>query len=386
MSVRPQFHLVLVCFALFLSGSRTDAVQSAYYQGDPTDWEQYLLELVNRARADPIAEASRYGLADLNEGLTEGAITSAPKQPLVLNPFLIVSSRAHSQWMVDNDTFSHLGQDNTSPTQRMIDFGYPLEGSWGTGENIAAFLGWKSGQRTSTINFHHEGLFLSADHRENILGPEFDEVGIGEAIGAYVLDGSEYPVSSLMTQNFGFSGGSPVPDSHFLTGVVYEDLDGNGFYTPGEGVGGIEIVPDSGSWFAVTSSSGGYAFPVGLGPKTLEVVFSGNGLVTTIKSVDLPGGTNVKLDFVIGVDDVVDPFSLAVPQTEDWYSLDWFGLFTQPESSWVYNSKSGFRFHSLSASGDLYFFNPYTGTWAWSSTSHPDILYQLGENAGWVGY
>jgi hypothetical protein len=148
----------------------------------------------------------------------------------------------------------------------------------------------------------------------------------------------------------------------------------------------VEVRPDLGAWYAVTSSSGGYAFPVGFASGSLEVVFSSSEFTTTSKSITLPGSANVKVDFVEGVDNVLDPFSLAEPETEEWYSLDWFGLFTQPESNWVYNSKSGFRFHSLTASGDLYFFNPYTGKWAWASTNHPDILYQLGEGGGWVGY
>lgn len=372
-------------FALGIGGG-LEGAQSAYDHGDPSIYEQYLLEMVNRARANPLAEAARYGLADLNQNLPAGTLTASPKQPLAFNPFLYASALAHSQWMIETNTFSHSGVNGSTPTQRMIAAGFDLEGSWGTGENIAGFLGRNTGQEISTMQFHHEGLFLSAVHRENILGPEFDEIGIGETTGAFTNDGTVYPESSLVTQNFAYSSGSPMPDGAFLTGVVYEDLDGDGFYTPGEGIGGVEVRPDSGPWFAVTSASGGYAIPVGLESGTIKVVFSSSELTTTEKLVALPGGTNVKQDFVKGVDDVVDPFSLAEPRTEEWYSLDWFGLFTKPRSNWVYNSQSGFRYHSHTPSGDLYFFNPYTGRWAWASTSHPDILYQLGENPGWVGY
>src|SRR5437016_2552832 len=52
----------------------------------PTNLEQYLVELVNRARADPPAEAARYGIA-LNEGVPAAdTISTAPKQPLAINP------------------------------------------------------------------------------------------------------------------------------------------------------------------------------------------------------------------------------------------------------------------------------------------------------------
>ena len=51
----------------------------------PTAFEQYFLELVNRARLDPAAEAARLGIG-LNDGLAAGTITTAAKAPLAFNP------------------------------------------------------------------------------------------------------------------------------------------------------------------------------------------------------------------------------------------------------------------------------------------------------------
>ena len=42
--------------------------------------DQYILELVNRARLDPAGEAARLGI-DLNEGLAAGTISATPKDP-----------------------------------------------------------------------------------------------------------------------------------------------------------------------------------------------------------------------------------------------------------------------------------------------------------------
>src|SRR5881397_193855 len=72
----------------------------------PSDVEQYMVELINRARSNPAAEASRFGI-DLNEGLPAGTISPDAKQPLAINPYLTDSARSHSQWMIDNDVFSH---------------------------------------------------------------------------------------------------------------------------------------------------------------------------------------------------------------------------------------------------------------------------------------
>src|SRR5438105_2361486 len=63
----------------------------------PTPAEQYLVELINRARMDPSAEAARLGIA-LNEGLAAGTISTAAKQPLAINPNLTDAAGKHSQW------------------------------------------------------------------------------------------------------------------------------------------------------------------------------------------------------------------------------------------------------------------------------------------------
>src|SRR5437762_2409230 len=57
----------------------------------PTNAEQYLIELVNRARANPTAEAALFGIS-LNEGLTAGTISATAKQPLAINPYLVTGA------------------------------------------------------------------------------------------------------------------------------------------------------------------------------------------------------------------------------------------------------------------------------------------------------
>ena len=58
--------------------------------------EQLMLELVNRARMNPAAEAARFGVA-LNQGLPAGTISSAPKQVLAMNDFLVTAARQPQQ-------------------------------------------------------------------------------------------------------------------------------------------------------------------------------------------------------------------------------------------------------------------------------------------------
>src|SRR5262245_35764838 len=142
-----------------------------------TAHEQLLLELVNRARLDPAGEAARYGI-DLNQGLAAGTISAAPKQVLAPNANLAAAAQNHSQWMLNNDVFDHTGAGGSDPGDRMRGAGYSFSGTWRWGENIS----WRGTtgalNLTANIASHHEGLFESAGHRQNILG-DFREIGVG---------------------------------------------------------------------------------------------------------------------------------------------------------------------------------------------------------------
>src|SRR5687767_10504572 len=102
----------------------------------PTDAEQLMLELLNRARANPAAEATLHGL-DLNEGLAPGTISAAAKQPLAFNLNLIAAARSHSEDMLARDYFAHENPDGQTPGFRMSASGYAFTDTWGWGENLA---------------------------------------------------------------------------------------------------------------------------------------------------------------------------------------------------------------------------------------------------------
>ena len=253
--------------------------------------EQSMLELVNRARLDPLGEMARQGLSSLNKDLAAGTITSAPKQALAPNLAIAEAARAHSLWMLEADIFSHTGSGGSNAGERMGDAGYAFTGVWTWGENIA----WKGTSGTvdpaQYILDEHRGLFLSAGHRANILEGDFREIGIGALTGDY----SGY--NALMTtQNFGLSG-SKV----FVTGVAYDDADRDAFYSVGEARAGIAVLVTVGADSATgsTGAAGGYA--VGVGSGTAMVTFSGGGLTASIDVIVSTAAGNAKVDLVDGV-------------------------------------------------------------------------------------
>lgn len=257
----------------------------------PSVYEQYMIELVNRARENPEAEAMLYGIG-LNDGLSPGTITSDSKQPLAPNQLLIDSSRSHSQWMLDTDIFSHTGAGGSSAGDRMTSAGYVFSGSWTWGENIA----WNGTTGTlnvaQSIKSQHQSLFLSPGHRTNILNNNFREIGIGSLEGQFTSGSTTY--NALMTtQNFAKSG-----SNFFLTGVAFNDtVTDDSFYTIGEGLAGITIEAvrssDNAFFSTTTMSAGGYQMALSAG--TYDVTFSDNSGDYFTETVTIDS-KNVKLD------------------------------------------------------------------------------------------
>lgn len=249
-----QRNATVLWVAVVLITATAHAQQQRYDHGDPTIYEQFLLEMVNTARTNPSAEATRLGIG-LNDGLGPGSITADAKDPLAFHPQLTAAARNHSRWMLQTGVFSHTGVNGSSPTQRAQQEGYLFS----VGENI--------GYRSTNVvlapavlavltRASHNALFRSAGHRRNLLAPNYTVAGFGIRTG--VFDGFN---AAMATQKFS-EGGETLDSGPFILGVAYRDGNGNGSYDPGEGLAGVEVRPDTGNYYAVTSSSGGYAIPV----------------------------------------------------------------------------------------------------------------------------
>lgn len=262
----------------------------------PTAPEQYMIELVNRARLNPVAEAARFGIS-LNEGLADGTISTAPKQPLAINPYLTDSARSHAEYLRTSGTFSHTGAGGSDPGQRMAASGYSSSG-WA--ENIALSLSSGSLAPANKMDSQHQNLFVDSTisgrgHRTNMMTEWVREIGVGAASGPMNYNGSAWGGSVVTTEDFANSTGNA-----FLTGVAYTDaVSGDQFYTVGEGMAGVTItatpVGGGASASTVTWDAGGYSLR--LAPGTYNVAATGGGLSAPVyyNAVAI-GSTNVKRD------------------------------------------------------------------------------------------
>ncbi len=284
------------------SGARLQSGGPTQYSiGEPTDEEQFLVELINRARANPPAEGERlraltdpdavasYAYFQVDLGLMVSqfaAITNA--QPLSINAAITLAARGHSLDMLTNRFQGHISTSGRDPGQRLDDVGY----HWQTySENVYAYAkSLEHAHASFEVDWGNEGPGGMQDppgHRISIHNPASREVGVG------VVLGSNDPVGPmLVTEDFG----KLFNSKPFITGVAYYDLNTNGFYDPGEGLGGVRVSVSGANSFAITASSGGYSVPVSSNG-TYAVTFSIPGLPDLQNAGRVADLANVKIDF-----------------------------------------------------------------------------------------
>jgi Ca2+-binding RTX toxin-like protein len=243
--------------------------------------EQYLVELINRARLDPATEARRLdiplngGLPLTTNGSTFPTISKQAHEPLAIIGSLDRSATSHSADMARTGDFSHVGSGGSTYITRIKAAGYDLSGGYRIGENLA-YVSWSS-DPTSLMNILHKNLFGSPPHRSNMIQGDYREIGVslvGSGSGQY------------LTENFGYHSATS-----FVTGVAYTDRNNDDFYSIGEGRSGLSMKIIGGDG-ANTQSAGGYALQAKWGQEVTVAIEGG----TRVK-VDLDHG-NVKLDVV----------------------------------------------------------------------------------------
>jgi serralysin len=247
--------------------------------------EQYLLELINRARLDPAGEAARFGIS-LNAGLPAGQLTTQSRQVLAPNQMLEQAAIGHSQWMLAADVFSHTGSGGSTPTTRAAQQGYYATS---VGENVA----WRGASfginLDAIISVQYQDFFLSAGHRANLLYEGYREVGVAQERGLFASGGYNFD-ASMVTTLFGTTGSKVM-----LTGVSYNDTNRDGFYSIGEGVAGISFTAQG--LTTRTATAGGYVLSLTTGPSVAVTGLVGN--LSFSMQVGMNNG-NVKLDIVNG--------------------------------------------------------------------------------------
>jgi hypothetical protein len=264
--------------------------------GERSVGEQYLLELINRARLDPGLEFERL-VSEYGYYRPDWTPPTGERQPLAWNATLSDVARQQSQhWLGWQDP--DFRWDGAGPVaDRVAGSGYPAEPGTPVVEAYGAM---------SSLYLYEPVYSLGSSYRSNFsyeptnwptLVPEAREAGVAVDFRNWKLD-SEVVLIHWRgddAHDLGWSvvSATPADDTPFLTGVVYDDRDGDRFYTPGEGIQGATVTV-AGGGSAATGTAGGYELRVAPGPRDVAVDL-GDGSPAMRLRIDV-GDANVKLD------------------------------------------------------------------------------------------
>ena len=294
----------------------------------PDENEQQLVWLMNRARSNPTAEgiwlatlydqyisyspgcAGAGSNADLcyvaaamdywrvdREQLKSEFDSYDTMPPAAFDVRLYRAAKSHSDYQIDIDGQGHSGQFD-----RIDDEGFEFIRARG---NVFSYsLSAVYGHAGFNIDWGNDGgdgsgMQPSRGHRLAIMSIDGDytnfgiaavsETTPGKSVGPLVITGNYCRANAGMSDHY----------NRFLVGTVWSDRDNDSLYDPGEGIGNVTVMPDQGSYYALTSDSGGYALPITTAGR-YDVTFSGGSLNENVVKTVMVGDDSVLLDLVDG--------------------------------------------------------------------------------------
>ena len=266
----------------------------------PSGNEQQMVWLMNRARRAPTAEGiwlahvrqSNVQVAMdffsvLRQVLMDEFSVRAATPPGAFDVRLYNAASNHSAYLISIDGQNHSNQFDRITNQlfhytsaRGSVYSYSKDPLYGhAGFNVD----WGGDDGT--------GMQTGRGHREGLMG-SYSSVGIA----CVPETNSATSVGPLVTTINYCNSSTSYADHYnrFIVGTVWNDLNTNALYDSGEGIAFVSVVPDTGTFFAVTGSAGGYAIPVNTG--TYVVTFSGGSLPSNVVKSVVVGSSSALLD------------------------------------------------------------------------------------------
>lgn len=311
------------------------SADNAHPNGD----EQALIWLMNRARSNPAVEGASLASStnievaggrnyfDVNLAMLRqefNAIEPAP--PAAFDYRLYDAARSHALDLIARDAQDHNGQfDRVKATgigwsnYRGSVFSYAQSA---LNAHAAFNIDWGPGPGNMQVNRGHRVGLMSIDAEYSNIGVAvLYESNASTDVGEQVIVANYLKLNTGYTEHF----------NRFVVGTVWQDQNNNNLYDPSEGISGVLVTPSSGSYYAVTSAGGGYAFPVGAN-RDVTVAFSGGGVSPSSARVSVRAAS-VLVDYQVDRGsaavvfsesktgkDIVTPLEISVANTT---SLGW---------------------------------------------------------------
>lgn len=235
-----------------------------------------LWQLVNEARADPLAALAAAGIDEAAARAALGAdagLLDTGLPPLAWDGKLGLAAAGHNREMVERMYYSSAGLDGSTPFERITAFGYEaaaadeLLGAMAfdvflepADAAVMIFTGW--------LRDEFDPARTAPRH---ILNPAWTEVAVDFRDAVIDLDDGLPMNLYVVVADFA----TPVTPRAFMIGTVYVDADGGGGWTIGEGLAGVGIAfridGYSGEGDTVSGCNGVWQYPLVAGTWTIRV-------------------------------------------------------------------------------------------------------------------
>ncbi len=256
----------------------------------PNGNEQEMVWLTNRARTDPTQEGIY--LANTGNFNVESAVSYFgvnktalqqefaaidPKPPCAFDRRIYEGSRVHSEDLIARDS-----QDHNNQFSRIADAGFFLNG--GAASVFAYAISPEYAHAGFNIDWGPDGgdgtgMQPGRGHRQGLMATSLTSTNFG--IAMVEESNSATQVGPLVTSIVYARASTSFADHYnqFLVGTVWTDSNNNDRYDSGEGHSGVTVMPDSGTFYAITGTAGGWAIPISSGSYTIS--FSGGAIIGT---------------------------------------------------------------------------------------------------------
>jgi hypothetical protein len=229
------------------------------------------------------------------------------KPPAAFDARLYRASKAHSDYLIATDSQSHDGQltrVNESDFQWSSWAGIVFSYSRHTVYGHAGFnIDWGNGTDGTQDPPGHRNAIMSVNADYTSVGyAVVPETNTSTAVGPQVITGNLCRANTSYADHY----------NRFIVGTVWKDANGNSQYDPGEGLSGVNVMPDKGVYFAVTADSGGYAVPI-LEAGTYALSFFGGSLTESHARSVTVGSVSVLQDLLVSDAPSPPPKGKAVP-------------------------------------------------------------------------
>lgn len=237
----------------------------------PSDHEQQMFWLQNRARTNPIEEGKwlvgdiltlppavtqEFNFRGISKELVRDEFAAIPpKPPSAFDRRLYEASKAHSEFMIAENRQTHDGQFAKVDASGFVKNGGAISVFWRAQDGVHGHavlnIDWGGGTP--------DGLQTGRGHRRSIHADN----GLWTNVGLAMVENSTGSAGPLVTSIAYYRASNFAADHYnrFIVGTIWTDTNGNSQYDPGEGHAGVTIMPDTGEFWATTADSGGFAIP-----------------------------------------------------------------------------------------------------------------------------